>query len=387
MLSVNRDALQLYVTKGQHEAWQHELAQLRLNYSEIATLDHSFVASLENKARIYPTILPTQASGRWSYLNPPLSGFPKKCINPACPVGHHSRTKDCWDMRDCFLPDDGTFWIEFDLDAIEHKIYCLILDWKERLSDMATGIDIHTPVTCQLFQLPLPSNLQDPHTAPEDATWRETVHWQGKDDPRRTMSKNFTYGAQYFYVQLARGSTKPRLPRRQYRGLLYNPEFVYSIPHIQSYRIPNSVGELVVPDYLQLAIRFVESNSEIQRRKALWMEKICREKVVRTLYGGRRLFWLANEDTAKVGFNHIMQGTVASYINETAILLQKAFPESYLVHNKHDSLKWAFPYLSCSTIEQERQRATTLGLVKKHVERSLSYQDRSIKVTATFKII
>jgi len=397
MPSVARNDLKKFLDKGNITDIQRELAQLRLEYSDIAMVRNTFINSLKGHERIYPTILPTQSSGRWSYISPALSNFPKKCINPECPKYHHEKTDLCWSVRDCIEPDPGTFWIDHDLNAVEHFIYCLILQWKERLDDLKSGIDIHTPVTCSLFNLPMPPNTQNPHSfctcgssgrllqkVCEHCQWREVVKWQGKDDTRRTMSKNFTYGGQYFYVSLAKNSYKPRLPTRVYNGLVYNPMFVYSIPNIQSYLISDNNGNLIPPDYESLAIRFVESNVEIQKRKAYLMEKYRKDKVSRTLYGGKRHGWFSNQDTAKELFNHTIQGTVASYINESCILLQKAFPESYIIHNQHDSLKWAFTYTSYDKAAEEQE---ILSKCKKICQRSLIVQEHEAEITATFKIV
>lgn len=384
MPGVSRDEVKNYLAKGQGDATQRRLAELRLEYSEIGKILDTYLASLDGKERIYPTILPTQASGRWSYIDPPLSSFPKKCLNPRCPQVQHEKTELCWNSTDCLMPDEGTYWIDHDLNAVEHCIYCLILGWSERLEDLKSGVDIHTPVTCSLFNLPLPSSRNDPHKAVEDAQWRALVGWEGKDDSRRTISKNFTYGGQYFYVRLARAAEKTRLPYKIYKGLWYNPTFVYTIPNIHSFLIKNTLGELIVPEYEKLAINFVQANVEIQKRKAEAMEKCRKDKVSRTLYGGKRHGWFSNQDTAKKLFNHRIQGTVASYINESCLLLQKSFPDSYLVHNKHDSLKWAFRYQSS---HRQAEEAETLAEVKKLTQRTLVVAEYSIPITATYKII
>lgn len=388
MLSISRNELKKVLDKGTLNTTQRELAELRLQYSNLSNLQTSILPKLRNKERIYPTILPTQASGRWSYLNPPLSNFPKKCINPDCPKYHHEKTEHCWSIRDCLLPEDNTFWIEHDLDAVEHRIYCLILEWKERIEDLKNGIDIHTPVTCNLFGLPLPTNFRNPHSSKEDIEWRAAIQWQGKDDTRRTMSKNFTYGGQYFYVEMVKEGTKVRLPFRVFQNLKYSPGFVYSIPNIQSYKIFNpSTNTLEPPNYEELAVRFVESNIEVQKRKALLMEKYRKDKVSRTLYGGRRYAWVKSQDSAKELFNHTIQGTVASYIDESCILLQKEFPNSYLIHNQHDSLKWAFYYESKTEEGKREEEKQVLEIYKKLTQRELSVGTNSLMITATYKLV
>jgi len=385
MPSISRDSLTKYISKSDSTI-QRQIAELRLEYSRIAMIRNTFIASLRTKERIAPTILPTQSSGRWSYINPLLSNFPKKCINPECPKYHHEKTVECWSVRECIVPDPDTYWIEHDLNTVEHIIYCLVLAWRDRLEELRDGRDIHTRVTCNLFNLPYPSSPYDPHTGLEDEEWRLKVKWQGKDDTRRTMSKNFTYGGQYFYVQILKGTYKPRLPNRVYDNLVYNPMFVYSIPNIQSYLIEDSAGTLVPPDYEALAVSFVESNIEIQKRKAVVMEKCRRDKISRTLYGGKRHAYFSNQETAKELFNHIIQGTVASYINESCILLQRKFPNSYIIHNQHDSLKWCFPYESNTDSGRREEEAQVLEEYKKLTQRELRCRNNSAMITATYKI-
>ncbi len=249
-------------------------------------------------------------------------------------------------------------------------------------------MDIHTRVTCALFNLPLPSNLLNPHKAVEDTDWRGKVQWQGKDDTRRTMSKNFTYGqGQYCYVQRVKGD-KARTPYRVYKKLRYTPTVVYLIPNIETYRILNpSTGVLERPDYEKLAIAFMEDNVEIQLRKADLMERCRVERISRTLYGSPRKAYFKNQETAKELFNFIIQGTVASYINESVILLQRRFPESYLIQNKHDALKWAFYYQSTTEEGKREEEAQILEECKKICQRKLSLGNEEILITATFHII
>jgi len=383
MPSVTRDVLRKYLDSPGHSDTQQKLAQLRLEYSSMATTANTFLAALQDQAVVRPTILPTQSSGRWSYLDPPISNFPKACINAGCPPYHHEWTDQCWSARDCFMPAPGTFWIEHDLDAVEHRIYCLILGWTERLAAMAEGLDIHTPTACDLFQLPYPSDLRNPHSSQADAAWRRAVQWQGKDDRRRTMGKNFTFGSQFSYVYTARPDYKPREPQRNYQGLVYNPGYVWQIPHIESYKVLDATGQAVTPDFEGLAIRYMESTVAIQKRKATWQARIKAARESRNLYGAPRKFWLSDQHTAKEGFNQVVQGTVASYINETAIMLQEAFPHSWLIHNQHDSLKWAFPY---TIADHKAEEQATLAQCKEICQRTLSYQGRSIRLTATFRI-
>lgn len=387
--SVSRDALLKFIEqshKYRASPQQIRLAELRLEYSNMTKIISDYLPALIENERIYPTILPTQKNARWSYLDPALSNFPKKCINPNCPKGHHRKSKECWSIRDCLLPDEGTFWIEHDLDAVEHRIYALMLEWEERITALREGYEIHTPVTCDLFNLPRPEDKFDPHNSEVDEEWRAQVKWQGKDDTRRTMSKNFTYGGQYFFVSLVSREARTRAPYVIYKGLKFNPSFVYSIPNINSYLIENEKGELVPPDFINLAINFVKGNIEIQKRKAEVMAKIMKDKESRTLYGARRVFYFNNEETAKEGFNGAIQGTVSDYINESAIILQREFRDSYCVHNQHDSLKWAFVYGSTTERGREIEEEQVLERVKQLCQRELEYKGRTMPITATFNI-
>lgn len=367
MPSVRKDDLKKYVNTHV-ESGGTNLANLRLQYSESSTLLNHFVSKVLAKERIYPRILPTQASGRWSTVDPPLTNFPKKCINPLCPKERHRKTKECWSMRDIIGPDLNTFWIEFDLDAVEARIYALLLGWKERLEEFEKNYDIHTPVTCSLFDLPFPQDKVNPHDNDIDELWRIETKWQGKDDKRRTMSKNFTYGGQYFLVEIMRNGE-----------LKYSPEYVFSIPDIEEYGLEKK-------ELISLAHKFVKATYNIQYKKAEWQARIRKDKIARTLYGARRVFFMSDKSTAKDGFNHVIQGTVVDYMNQTACLIQEEFPDSYVVHNAHDNFKWCFP-LDLVKTGKEINEYPVMRRFKELVERDLEYNGLSTKITGTFRII
>ena len=62
-----------------------EMCELRLEYTATAKLLSNYISKLETDV-IYVEILPTQKTGRWSYFNPALNNFPRRCINPDCPT-------------------------------------------------------------------------------------------------------------------------------------------------------------------------------------------------------------------------------------------------------------------------------------------------------------
>src|SRR5215510_5143520 len=100
MPSVNKNTLNALLQKKDVDEVTKRIAQLRLNYSEATTLITHFLNKVIGLERIYPRILPTQLSGRWSTVDPPLTNFPKACINPDCPKERHRKTHQCWSMRD-----------------------------------------------------------------------------------------------------------------------------------------------------------------------------------------------------------------------------------------------------------------------------------------------
>ena len=76
------------------------LIDLRLQYSEAHKLLTGYINKLVNVNRIYPHHLPTQASFRWSTLNPPITNWPRACVNPDCVSTEHEWTEQCWSVRD-----------------------------------------------------------------------------------------------------------------------------------------------------------------------------------------------------------------------------------------------------------------------------------------------
>ena len=369
MPTIAKDRLKELLNNNTLNEAERRITQLRLDYSEATTLLNHYIAKLSGTDRIYPQVRPTQKTGRYSTTNPPLTNFPKKCINPSCPQERHRKTEECWSLRDVIMPDEGEFWYDGDADAIEARIYALLLQWEHRIEEFNRNLDIHTPVTCNLFGITLPSNFETCHMDEENLNWRIVTQWQGKDDKRRTMSKNFTYGGQYFYVE--RSSRNIRPPNYRYKELIYNPEFVLGIPGINEYGL--EVNELI-----KLAHKFVESNYEVQLRKADEMERIRKSKISRTLYGARRVFYQQSTETAKEGFNQQIQGTVVDYMNQTEIMLAKEFPTSHFIHNAHDGLKWAFDLKDQDKVMQS---------IKGITERPLRYKDHSIMITFTGRFI
>lgn len=350
--SVAKDVLRK-VVKTSDVAQKVQMAHLRLRYQELQHPLTNYIRPMlqATSGRIHPKVLPTQKSGRWSTLNPPLTNFSKVCISPDCPKTWHEKRDTCWSVRDCIMPDAGTFWIDTDLDAIEARIFALKVHDVEGVTAFNTGMDIHTLTACRLFDLPLPHDVMNPHLSSEDAVWREKVQWRGKDDTRRGIAKNFRYGTQY----------------------CLKPEAVLTIKDLEQFNL--SQAEL-----LRLAHLYWQITQPQQIAKFEHMKRIRKAKVARTLYGSRRIFFDASDDTAKEGFNHEIQGTVVDYMNQVLLRIVREYPGSYIVHNGHDSYKIAFAASQYDPHE-------TFHHTKALTEGQLSLDGLTVKVTATGKII
>lgn len=350
--SVAKDVLRK-VVKTETNQQKVVMAKLRLRYQELQQPLVNYIRPMLASAsgRIHPTMLPTQRSGRWSTLNPPLTNFSKTCINPDCPKGWHEKRHECWSVRDCIMPDVGWFWVETDLDAIEARIFALKVRDFDGIEAFNKGFDIHTPTACRLFGLPLPADLVNPHTAAIDDAWRQEVQWRGKDDIRRGIAKNFRYGTQY----------------------CLKPEAVLSIKDLEQFNLSQE-------EILRLAHLYWKITARQQQVKFEHMKRIRRTKVARTLYGSRRIFFDGSDDTAKEGFNMEIQGTVVDYMNIAILKIARDFPGSYIVHNGHDSIKYAFP-------QDRYDPETTFEQVQDIVEGSLTWHGLTVKVTSSGKII
>lgn len=173
------------------------------------------------------------------------------------------------------------------------------------------------------------------------------------------MAKNFNHGSKY--------TTTWR--------------FVYKIPDIEKYGVSR--------DHLgKLAKRYIESKGESWQVKLDIMEKIRKDKIVRTLYGARRVFFDSGEETGREGFSHMVSGTVSDYNNETLILLEKKYGDNVrMLHNAHDGDKVAFK--TNSIIEWGNVSESINKFrddLKQIIQRPITYRDRSLIMTAGIKV-
>lgn len=333
---------------------KNQLIPLRLEYSILNKLLTGYVNGLMGVNRIYPRILPTQASHRSSTLDPPVTNFPRDCINPQCPSYEHEWDNQCWSMRDIISHDVATEVLaSWDHDNIEGRVGDLILNDKENLEAYAKRYDLHTINCCNIFGYALPKNLVDPHNSPEDQGWREKYKWRGKDTTQRVLAKNFSHGSRYSNT----------------------PKFVYTIKNIEQYGIS-------YPDLLKLAKRYIASKKQVFQNKKDLMDHIRRVRAAKTLYGSTRYFFNSSAETGKEGFAYMVSGTVSLYNNMTLIMIEKEYGEyCRLLHNAHDGDKVAFsrgmPHFDAVALKRE---------LSKIIQRDVTYQGRSITLTAGVKI-
>lgn len=349
--NLQRDTLRKMSTDSSKSAAQRELASLRVAYSEDSKLLTATVNKLVGVDRLYLTHLPTQTSGRWSTW---ITNWPRQCINPQCSRAEHEWTEQCWSVRDILLPDRDEVLITWDHDNIEGKIHDLIVNDADAIKAHAEGYDLHTLTCCNIFNMDYPQDKKNPHTSAVDAEWRSRYHWQGKDTKQRVLAKNFNHGAKY---------------TESYR-------FVHRIQGIEQYGVDYRGLE-------QLAKRYIESKGEAWQRKLDIMSQIRRDRLARTLYGFRRVFFDSSRETGREGFSHMISGTVSDYNNETLKCIEQAYgSNARLLHNAHDGDKIAVNRDFIESWYGEDFKDD----IAKLIERPIEYEGRSLVMTAGIKV-
>jgi hypothetical protein len=358
--NLKKDTLQRRLNNKEITEYQRELIQLRLQYKEDNTLLTSFINKIAHSRRIYPKHLPTQASFRWSTSNPALTNWPRKCICLECPRGEHEWGDLCWSIRDILSADTDEFLLYHDHDDIEGRIQALVVNNKKEIAGYREGYDLHTITCCEMFNIPLPVNLRNPHSSIEDTEWRRENKWQGKDTPQRIFAKFMKHGSKY---------TKTH-------------RFVHTIKGIEAYGLSYDRLE-------KLAKKYIEENQEAWNEKLRIMASIQRSRISRTLYGGRRIFYDSSEETGREGYSHMVSGTVSDFNNQTIIKMEEWLgPAVTILHNAHDGDKFAV-HLSVLDLWDGSMEDKKKGFIKEArsvIERDISYKDRALTLTAGIKI-
>lgn len=279
--------------------------------------------------RIYPDQkIHAQASGRWSTTDPPLAQLPV-------------------DLRDIIYPDEGNVWLGWDWDQIELRINAGLTNDAPSLEAFAQGWDIHTLNACDIFNIPWPPHLAEPHTHPLAEEWRSFHHWKGKDDARRVFAKRFVY-------------------RLDYGG---EPQNAGDIP-----------GAKLLGKARAGLVRASNNYLLAHPAKAAARREIARQaqetRQVRTFMGRLRVLMGHPGDIARAAMNHPMQGGVADIFNTTFVELQQRCPWLTYVYGMHDSQWWACP---------RSQVVATWPILRHVVARAWIINGQSVETPATFK--
>jgi hypothetical protein len=360
--SLSRDSLRKIKGNSNKSTTQRRIAELGELYSIESRLLSHYINKLTNVYHIYPRFLPTQASFRCSTIDPPITNWPRACINTVCPSGEHEWTDTCFSVRDIIKPPEGYVMVVWDHDNIEGRIHDLIVNDQEALKAHREGLDLHTITCCAIFNYTLPRNLYNPHTAVEDTEWRTTYNWQGKDTKQRVLAKNFNHGSKYTETY----------------------KFVHKIQGIEQYGISYT-------DLEALAKQYIASKGDAWFRKLAIMDRIRKDKCSRTLYGAKRLFFpLTKEQYAECGrqgFSHMISGTVSHYNYTTLNMLDDMLdgevyrqissnPNTWMSHNAHDGDK---VFIRKDMVPSKEELLQV-------IERDIEYEGRSIKLTAGVKV-
>ena len=350
--SVDADVLRKWKLRGA----ESPLLDARLRFTEIEGVAR-YVRMMRGAARVYPNMLPTQASGRWSTTNPPLVNFPADCIDPQCPrAGEEHSTGVCggWSARDVVGPDEGWWWLHFDLDAIEARWAAADSGDQDDLQAFAQNWDIHTLTTCRAYKHPLPPILTKAlHVDPSCSAWRESWNpvWSGSEDRRRHVLKTMRYATQFCV------SPKGVLQARDIEKLGLKP------------------AELV-----KFAAMYLRSKPALVARKRQVWDECAKNGVSYTWYGRRRRLYGDWNSRAKEGWSHRISGTVTDYMNQAIIALTTRFETCHLVLNSHDGAILAFP--------ESVPVDVVLPVAKEYVERDVtSPTGYTVGVTASWEMV
>jgi len=340
--TVNADTLLELRERLNRKNLTSPMLDLRLRYNEQTQIRDQYLAHVYHPdcevqpVRLYPQFLPTQASGRWSVTKPPLVNFP-------------------YDIRDVIVPDPGHVWVAWDLDAIEAKIVAAFSHDKDDLEAFNNRYDIHTITACRMLALPLPPNLIDPHQSPEAEEWRARLKWEGKDDKRRVLAKvryALLYGKDHTAIH----------------GSKYERDF------ISKHNLPK---EKIV----EAAKLFLRSKPLLTSWKRRTWERIGRTGEARTIFGRRRRLFGDKWSKAKEGLNHEVQGSVTDMVNTALIEIDQLPYKPILVYPSHDAAKHSIP-----EVYVESDRAQTIALFKRAVEKPYEIEGEKIVSTATWHI-
>lgn len=316
------------------------LVRARLRYAEAQQLMSHYLEKLK-KPRIYPQMLPTQVSGRWSTTDPPVANLAKKYKAGEGAV---------------IIPNRGEKWLLFDLDAIEAKILSAFSRDEEDLEAFAKDYDLHTLTAMKALNLPLPPTKTKALSTAEDcAAWRAQVAWAGPKDQRRDLFKTVRYSLQYSFAKNFLDS---------YKGVLQ-----------AKIEFDDATGKPVFSrDQLMVAGKaFIFSKRFTWGvwKPRTWAECIATGRS-RTVLGRLRHLFGDAENKAKEGLNHRVQGTVSDMMNIMLRDILAAYPSATLKWNEHDGATIGFP-----------RNVDPLSTIQPMIDRTWDIEGVSIRSTFT----
>jgi DNA polymerase I-like protein with 3'-5' exonuclease and polymerase domains len=321
--------------------WLFAGAQQALSHYLTPMLD----AKGQPRERIYPEWkIHTQASGRHSYTG--IRGQKASDARVGVPIQQLKGELDT-----LIIPDEGTLWIGWDWSNVETWLLGGLAGDELILAAKEAEWDTHTLNLCDLLGQPYPPKLTKAiHTCPcaECAAWRESMRWQGSDDPRRTFAKTAIF-------------------RTHYKG---NPAHMGDIPGA---RVLGFDGERMV----EAIGNYLDKHHWIPEWWARMEEQIDRYRVVYTFMGRpRRLTSDSKWARYREGCNHPLQGGVADLYNTTLLLIRDAAPWLRLAHGRHDAQWWVCP---------EGREEEAWAIVKPIVTRTLDVHGRPMAFPASWK--
>jgi hypothetical protein len=327
LTSTDAEALRSWKDKGAESI----VLDARLDYTEVEGRSR-YARSMAEADRIYPNMLPTQASGRWSTTDPPIVNFPahsssncqrckgviEKYVEP-----HYLRELDGdvdWcprDVRNTVVPDPGTWWLHFDLDGVEARLNAAFSHDVADLEAFKNKWDIHTLTACIIFHMDFPPDrTKKLHVSMDSAmvAWRLLYNWGGPEDRRRHIAKTIRYALQYgIDERAALGSTELyKMGLKRDEILKFGKAYLLGKPEM------------------------------VATKSRIWVDAL-RTGVSYTFLGRRRRLYGYEKDKMKTAWSHKISGSVADMMNDNLIQITSKWSECYLCFQSHDGATISFP--------------------------------------------
>jgi DNA polymerase-1 len=247
--------------------------------------------------------------------------------------------------------------MKHDWSSIELRIQAGLANDTPMLKAFEHDWDLHTLNTCDVLGYPQPTNKYNPHTSPEDAEWRRSISWQGKDDIRRRFGKMFVF-------------------RLCYRG---DPKHAGDIPGAKQLGLTAAKLQQAANNWLLAhpAIRTYWARVEQQVRQHLWTQTWTgRKRRYQSLSPGHLLSRTIPASVMREACNHPIQGGVACLKNLCIIEILERCPWMSLAKEQHDAF-----WLECP----EEREAESWPVYQQVVQQPRVIEGVTIQFPADFK--